>query len=114
MTEKRYFVTHSGGCCLCGSISRELEDGSFEELSYDDIVNRLNNLDEENKRLKEQIKLIANAHTYTKQESVKEILRHEIWGIDSVAGESADAFHDYCVLSKFFKEHYSEDWDNFE
>jgi len=56
MTEKRYFVTHSGGCCLCGSISRELEDGSFEELSYDDIVNRLNNLDEENREKNEELK----------------------------------------------------------
>ena len=81
---------------------------------YKQQNNILKQLNEENKKLKEQIKLIANAHTYTKQESVKEILRHEIWGIDSVAGESADAFHEYCVLSKFFKEHYGEDWDNFE
>lgn len=42
MTENDYFVTHSGGCCICDSISRKLEDGSFEHLSYEEIVNRLN------------------------------------------------------------------------
>lgn len=51
MTKKQYFVTHSAGCVHCGSISRELEDGSFEELSYQDIVDRLN----ENEQLKELV-----------------------------------------------------------
>ena len=60
----------------------------------------------------ELIKLIANACIYSKENSVKEILRKEIKGIDTVAGESSEAWHDYVVLSKFFKEHYKEDWDN--
>lgn len=42
MTENKYFVTHSAGCCLCDSISKEKEDGTFEQLTYQDIVDRLN------------------------------------------------------------------------
>ena len=60
----------------------------------------------------ELIKLIANACTYSKEHSVKEILRKEIKGIDTVTYESADAWHDYVILSEFFKEHYKEHWDN--
>lgn len=55
MTEKEYFVTHSAGCCLCDSISRQLKDGSFEHLTYDDIVNRLNESNKENQTLKAQL-----------------------------------------------------------
>lgn len=62
--------------------------------------------------IKELLKLIADACTYTKEHSVKEILRKEIEGIDSVAGEFASAWHDYVILSKFFKEYYKEYWDN--
>ncbi len=71
-------------------------------------------LKKENQKLTELINLIAEAHSYTKEESVKDILRHNIWAIDTVAGESAGAWHDYCILNKFFKEHYGEHWDNFE
>ena len=63
-------------------------------------------IDEQN----ELIKLIADACTYEKYHSVKEILRKEIEGIDTVAGEFASAWHDYVILSNFFKEHYKEDW----
>ena len=48
MTEKEYFVTHSAGCVICDSISRELEDGHYEELTYQDIVDKLN----ENQKLR--------------------------------------------------------------
>ncbi len=60
----------------------------------------------------ELIKLIANACTYSKEHSVKEILRKEIKGIDTVTYESANAWHDYVLLSEFFKECYGEHWDN--
>lgn len=55
MIEKQYFVTHSGDGCICDSISRELEDGVYEELTYHDIVDRLNELSEENQKLKETL-----------------------------------------------------------
>ena len=58
------------------------------------------------------IKLIANACTYSKEHSVKEILRKEIKGIDTVTEESANAWHDYVLLSEFFEEDYKEHWDN--
>lgn len=75
---------------------------------------QISELKKENQKLTELINLIAEAHSYTKEESVKDILRHNIWAIDTVAGESAGAWHDYCILNKFFKEHYGEHWDNFE
>ena len=69
-------------------------------------------LKKEIKELKELIKLIADADSISYDESVKEVLRHYIKGVDSVAGESAGAWHEYCILSNFFKEHYKEHWDN--
>lgn len=69
-------------------------------------------LEKENEELKELLELISKAHSFTKEESVKEILRHEIRGIDTVIEDSAMAWNDYCVLSKFFKKQYGEHWDN--
>ena len=72
----------------------------------------LQRLKEENKKLKELIRLISNATSFREENSVKEILRNEIWGIDSVTGECSSAWHDYVVLSSFFEKHYGEHWDN--
>ena len=69
-------------------------------------------LKKEISKLKETLNLVADAHSFTKEEYVKDILRHAIYGLDTVAGESANAFHDYMILSTFFKEHYKEHWDN--
>lgn len=77
-------------------------------------IRELNEMYKENKRLKETLNLIAEADSYTKENSVKEILRREIKAIDTVAGESADAWNDYCLLSNFFEEQYNELWDNYE
>ncbi len=55
MTNNQYFVTHTGGICLCDSISRKLKDGTFEELSYEEIVNRLNKLTNENQQLRKEL-----------------------------------------------------------
>lgn len=68
----------------------------------------------ENKDLKELLNLITAAYSVIKNESVKEILRDEIKGIDTVTDVSARAWHDYCILSKFFRERYGEDWDNYD
>lgn len=102
-------------------------DKDYTAYSIDELINLLNyfnrctvsnneymELKEENKKLKELIELIADASSYTKEESVKEILRHEIHGIDTVAETSANAWNDYCALSNFFEEHYKEHWDNYE
>lgn len=61
---------------------------------------------------KELLKLIANACSFSKEHTVKEILRNEIKGIDTVTYESANAYQDYILLSEFFKECYGEYWDN--
>ena len=83
------------------------------------LTNIIQKTSEENRELKKEIndlkeliKLIADADSVTKEDSVMEILRNTIYGTDSVAGESADAWHDYVILSNFFKEHYKEHWDN--
>lgn len=54
--EKKYFVTHSAGNILCDHISREKNDGTYEHLSYQDIVDKLNNLVKENLQLKNDLK----------------------------------------------------------
>lgn len=46
-----YFVTHGAGCIPCDSISRENEDGTFEEITYNDIVRKLNEYDDYKKRI---------------------------------------------------------------
>ena len=86
--------------------------GLQQDLTEQEVVDKLNELYEENQALKELIKLIANADSIREETSVKEILRNEIWGIDSVAGEYSSAWHDYVILSNFFKKHYGEHWDN--
>ena len=66
----------------------------------------------ENEQLKELLELISRATSFTKEESVKEILRQEIEAIDTVTEDSATAWHDYGLLSNFFKKQYGEHWDN--
>ena len=83
-----------------------------EELSTIDVVDLLNEQQATINKQNELIELIANACTYSKEHSVKEILRKEIKGIDTVTYESANAWHDYVLLSEFFEECYGEHWDN--
>ena len=78
---------------------RTLEDKVLEQQ---DTINKK----------KELLKLIANACSFSKEHTVKEILRNEIKGIDTVTYESANAYQDYVLLSEFFKECYGEYWDN--
>lgn len=82
------------------------------QLDFVDLKKENEQLREENNELKELIKLIADADSYREENSVKEILRNEIWGIDSVAGEYASAWHDCVILSNFFEKYYGEHWDN--
>ena len=64
MTAKRYFVTCEVGDCICELISRKLSDDEFEHLTYQNITDKLNQLIEENEKLKEQL---SEAKTDEKQ-----------------------------------------------
>ena len=83
-----------------------------KRLEIEDIVDLLNEQQSNIDKKKELLKLIANACSFNKEHSVKEILRNEIKGIDTVTYESANAWHDYVLLSEFFEECYGEHWDN--
>jgi len=76
-----------------------------EPLTINEICKELN-------KLTELIRLIAKSDSITPEDSVKEILRNEIRGIDTVTEHSAEAWNDYVILSNFFEEQYNEDWDN--
>ena len=108
MSEKRFTrVEFSNG--MWGVKDNNTE---YEYPSPIDLLNLLNEQQATIDKQNELIKLIANACTYSKEHSVKEILRKEIRGIDTVTEESANAWHDYLILSEFFEEHYKEHWDN--
>ena len=85
-----------------------------------DLIEDIKELKEENKRLKEEnqqlkktLRIIADAESARGADNVKEILRDTLFGLDSVAGESFNAWNDYVLLNKFFKEYYdNEHWDN--
>lgn len=81
-------------------------------MDMEDCKDKLNEQQSNINKKKELLKLIANACSFNKEHSVKEILRNEIKGIDTVTYESANAWHDYVLLSEFFEECYGEHWDN--
>ena len=115
MSEKRFkygraFPINSDDSLPC--ITDIEKDKDYFRMS--DIVNVLNEQQSIINKKKELLKLIAKACTYSKEHSVKEILRKEIRAIDTVTGESANAWHDYVLLSEFFEECYGEHWDNFD
>lgn len=72
----------------------------------------INQSSEENQQLNKILKIIADAESFRVENSVKEILRNNLFGLDTVAGESFNAYKDYTLLNNFFKEHYGEHWDN--
>lgn len=78
------------------------------------LSNKLNEQQAEIERLKEQLSLVCKAESSSPYNSVKEVLRRQIFGLDCAAQESANAWNHYCVLSKLFEEQYGEYWDNFD
>lgn len=74
MTAKRYFVTCEVGNVICELISRKLSDDEFEHLTYYDIVNRLNELSEENEQLKER-----NNNQYTQLNRLWGLMEDKDW-----------------------------------
>lgn len=89
-----------------------LENFDVKTYNIREVVALLNEQQSNINKEKELLKLIANACSFSKEYSVKEILRNEIRGIDTVTYESANAWHDYVLLSEFFEECYGEHWDN--
>lgn len=115
MTKKRFKYrvikgsrqAHIKDCHTCKSATIDVYD---DNIKY--FVDKLNEQQSIIDKEKELLKLIANACSFNKEHSVKEILRNEIKGIDTVTYESANAWHDYVLLSEFFEECYGEHWDN--
>lgn len=107
MTEKRFTIDKAGGVFYI------FDNGTLLPINDGEpIVDLLNELHEENEQLTKLLILIADAESARSENSVKEILRNTLFGLDTVAGESPNAFKEYCILNKFFKEHYKEHWDN--
>lgn len=69
---------------------------------------------EELQTLKETLNLILEIEHIEKYDSVKELLRSEIYGLDLVSYESANAFNEYILLRNIFEKHYGEHWDNYD
>ena len=114
MSEKERFVVSTN---LVGEIIvTDTETGNvYHYGSMSNFLGLIRLMNEQQTLINKQnelIELIANACTYSKEHSVKEILRKEIKGIDTVTYESANAWHDYVLLSEFFEKHYKEYWDN--
>lgn len=111
---------------ILGKLNELAAENELLTSDNQDLRRELNTIKEEgypaeheNKKLKIRIaeleyllKLISDIDTPFQEYDVKELIRHEIRGLDSVSGEFSGAWKDYLILSKFFKEHYKEDWDN--
>ena len=122
MSEKRFIVENDNNEV---SIKDKVKDNYPFALAYEHIddadnliqeclslVGMLNEQQAEIERLKEQLSLVCNAESSAPYNSVKEVLRRQIFGIDHAAEESPNAWHHYLLLSKLFEEQYGEYWDN--
>ena len=117
--------THEDITCLTFEIDerlnlnamRSITSGIYcndKELSNGEVFDFLCSQNEALTKQKKLLDLIADAYTFTKHDSVKEILRHTIYGLDTVAEHSAGAWNEYVILSNFFERQYGEHWDNFD
>jgi hypothetical protein len=111
MSEKRFKSTLDEDTM---SIMPYLVSDNEEEAFYNlqGCVDLLNEQQAEIERLKEQLSLVCKAESSAPYNSVKEVLRRQIFGLDCAAEESANAWNHYCVLNKLFQEQYGEYWDN--
>ena len=64
--------------------------------------------EKENQKLKQELRLVLHADSITPHDSVQEILREHIQGLDTVTYESAAAWNDYCILTELFRKQYKE------
>ena len=90
---------------LCKALQEELENYkqllTKVNLELQEITGLLQNREK-------LMKLIASAESLSKDVSVREVLRDEIKGLDTVAENSYNAFNDYIVLSTFYEKMYGE------
>lgn len=90
---------------LCKALQGELDEYKRllerVNLELQEIIGLLQNRE----RL---VKLIASAESISKDVSVREVLRDEIKGLDTVAENSYNAFNDYVLLSTFYEKMYGE------
>lgn len=115
MSEKRFIRNIMGDIYDSETDKWFDEDWKGKPLDYDDdLIVFLNDQQAEIERLKEQLSLVCKAESSSPYNSVKEVLRRQIFGLDCAAQESANAWNHYCVLSKLFEEQYGEHWDNFD
>ena len=116
MTEKRYELTYFDCFYITDRLTNDSKYGKdYATVLEDDlekVVEILNEQDQQIKELKRMLQLVSELESVRNENSVKEIVRNNLFGLDSVAGESANAFNDYLLLNKFFKEYYNEQWDN--
>ena len=91
-----------------------IRNDTIKEYQLQKLVDKLNEQQAEIERLKEQLSLVCKAESSSPYNSVKEVLRRQIFGLDCAAQESANAWNHYRVLSKLFEEQYGEYWDNFD
>ena len=69
----------------------------------------LNKMESEIDTLNKLLELICDIDGVSAHCSVKELIIDEIRGLDTIAHESSSAWHDYIMLSSFFKRIYDED-----
>lgn len=116
MTEKRFTIkTQDDYWAVVDNYNEDkvcIINGIHTEIEAIWLCDFMNEQQATINKKKELLKLIANACSFNKEHSVKEILRNQIKGIDTVTSESANAWKDYVLLSEFFEECYGENWDN--
>ena len=81
--------------------------------SFAPLVVENKELKKQNNKLQEVLDLISDIDSIVyERDSVKELIRDKIRGLDTVSYEYPTAWNHYVILSKWFKETYKEDWDN--
>jgi hypothetical protein len=90
---------------LCKALQEELENYKQLLARVNLELQEITGLLQNRERL---VKLIASAESLSKDVSVREVLRDEIKGLDTVAEKSYNAFNDYIVLSTFYEKMYGE------
>ena len=86
------------------------------QKKYDKIIDELKKIEKEKQDLESELEelnglvdLIAHSYSVIRDVSVKEVLRDEIDGLDTVAENSYNAWNDYVRLSNFYDKKYGKD-----
>jgi len=88
------------------------EDRDYYKTKSSSLETGLIKAENENNKLKKLLDLISNIDSIVyERDSVKELIRDEIRGLDTVSYDCGSAWNDYVILSEWFREHYGEDWE---